>query len=106
MCSYHWVLCVLVEAFGHVQQLQSLNYNVRDNGHVEYLRGHNIEVTTLHKPSSKLKPNRFSISLTAFELVINIPDGFRTETVSDGYLIRTAVDFGVGLITNIKCAIC
>ena len=40
------------------------------------------------------------------ELVINIPDGFRTETVSDGYLIRrTAVDFGVGLITNIKCGV-
>ena len=44
--------------------LQSLNYNLfATTGTAEYLRGHNIEATTLHKPSSKRSSTRFSISL-------------------------------------------
>jgi carbamoyl-phosphate synthase/aspartate carbamoyltransferase len=88
--------------------LQGLNYNLfGTTGTAEYLRSHGVEITTLHKPSSKSKPNSIQyLSDGKIELVINIPDGFRTETVSDGYLIRrTAVDFGVGLITNIKCGV-
>ena len=88
--------------------LQGLNYNLfGTTGTAEYLRSHGVEITTLHKPSSKAKPNSIQyLSDGKIELVINIPDGFRTETVSDGYLIRrTAVDFGVGLITNIKCGV-
>ena len=40
------------------------------------------------------------------DLVINDPEYGDKETVTDGYLIRrTAVDFGVSLITNVKCAV-
>ena len=41
------------------------------------------------------------------ELVINISEGTtRKDEISSGYIIRrTAVDFGVGLITNVKCAV-
>ena len=40
------------------------------------------------------------------DLVINIPEGSRKDTViSDGYLLRrTTVDFGVSLLTNVKVA--
>ncbi|CAM9987458.1 unnamed protein product, partial [Laminaria digitata] len=40
------------------------------------------------------------------DLVINIPEGTKkTEEISAGYLIRrSSVDFGVSLITNVKCA--
>ena len=40
------------------------------------------------------------------DLVINVPEGSRKDTViSDGYLLRrTTVDFGVSLITNVKVA--
>lgn len=40
------------------------------------------------------------------DLVINIPEGSRKDTViSDGYLLRrTTVDFGVSLVTNVKVA--
>lgn len=41
------------------------------------------------------------------ELVINISEGTtRKDEISSGYVIRrTAVDYGIGLITNVKCAV-
>ena len=40
-------------------------------------------------------------------LVINISEGTtRKDEISSGYMIRrTAVDYGIGLITNVKCAV-
>lgn len=40
------------------------------------------------------------------ELVINISEGTnRKDEITSGYLIRrAAVDFGIGLVTNVKCA--
>ena len=40
-------------------------------------------------------------------MVINISDGTtRRDEISAGYLVRrAAVDFGIGLITNVKCAV-
>ena len=40
------------------------------------------------------------------DLTINIPEGTtRRDEISSGYLMRrAAVDFGCGLITNMKCA--
>lgn len=38
--------------------------------------------------------------------MINVPDSFNTEDATDGYQIRRcATDFGVSLITNVKCAV-
>ena len=41
------------------------------------------------------------------DLIINIPEGsIRRDEITAGYLMRRkAVDFGVSLLTNIKCAI-
>lgn len=41
------------------------------------------------------------------ELVINISEGTtRKDEISSGYMIRrTAVDYGIGLVTNVKCAV-
>jgi carbamoyl-phosphate synthase/aspartate carbamoyltransferase len=76
-------------------------------GTAQSLRDEGVEITTLHKPSSGKKPNsKEYLSNNKIDLVINVADGFRTENISEGYLIRrAAVDFGVGLITNLKCAI-
>lgn len=39
------------------------------------------------------------------DLVINVPEGGKKESVSNGYLLRrTTVDFGVALLTNVKVA--
>ena len=41
------------------------------------------------------------------ELVINISEGTtRRDEISSGYMIRrTSVDYGIGLVTNVKCAV-
>ena len=41
------------------------------------------------------------------ELVINISEGTtRKDEITSGYLIRRAsVDFGISLVTNVKCAV-
>ena len=66
-----------------------------------------VTIKTLHKPSSGKKPNSKDwLSNKKIDLVVVIPDGFRTDDVSEGYLIRrNTVDYGISLITNIKCAI-
>jgi len=63
-------------------------------------------VHCLHKPSSGKTPAAVDwLQQHRIDLVINDPEGSDKATVTDGYLIRrSAVDFGVSLITNIKCA--
>ena len=44
----------------------------------------------------------------SIDLLINISEGsaVRTDEITSGYIMRrAAVDFGVSLITNVKCAI-
>jgi carbamoyl-phosphate synthase/aspartate carbamoyltransferase len=57
---------------------------------------------TVHAPNSAIR----WIHEKKVDLVFNIPEGTtRDDEISAGYLMRrAAVDFGCGLITNMKCA--
>lgn len=77
-------------------------------GTAEYLISQGVKVTSLGKPSGdNSRPSVIEyISSGKIELVINVPEGSNREERSDGYLIRrAAVDFGVSLINNVKCAV-
>lgn len=97
---------MLVES---VQMLAAMGYKLCGTpGTAAFYREHGLEVTTLAKP-----PDEDELSAAAWirskrvQLVINVPEGTtRKEEITGGYLLRRcAVDFGVSLITNIKCAI-
>jgi len=66
-----------------------------------------IKITKVFKPLAKGTPNvKDLISENELDLIINITDSTSRENETDGYHIRrTAVDFGVSLITNEKSAI-
>jgi hypothetical protein len=64
-------------------------------------------VSAVYKTSSGKSPTATSlIQSRQVDLVINDPETGDREMVTDGYLMRrTAVDFGVSLITNVKNAV-
>jgi carbamoyl-phosphate synthase/aspartate carbamoyltransferase len=94
------------EFLDSVVALAKMKYNLfATEGTAEFYKGHGIDVTFLHKPSTKKEPNAHEyITSLNIDLVICISDvGASLDTISDGYLIRrAAVDFGVSLLTNIK----
>eukprot|EP00904_Undaria_pinnatifida_P012342 jgi/Undpi1/8238/HiC_scaffold_25.g10708.m1 len=88
-------------------------------GTAEYYCKHDVPTKTLAKPQDcRGSGNTTALDGTPLpnvveyikdgkvDLVINIPEGTKkTEEISAGYLIRrSSVDFGVSLITNVKCA--
>ena len=76
-------------------------------GTYDFYTSRNIPVTLLHKPSTNLEPNVKSyISEGKVDLVINIRDSKADSgSLTDGYHIRrTAVDFSVCLLTDVKLA--
>jgi len=92
-----------------IRRLQSLGYNIFATGGTKaYLDENGLkDVTELHKPSSGRTPNVVeALTSRKIDLVINDPENGDKEALTDGYLIRrTAVDFGVSLVTNTKVAI-
>jgi len=67
-------------------------------------------VTSVRLPTPPLQMDQSVLSWIKggkVDLVINIPEGTtRREEVTSGYLMRrAAVDFGISLLTNIKCAV-
>ncbi|KAF1318605.1 Carbamoyl-phosphate synthase, large subunit, partial [Globisporangium splendens] len=90
--------------------LEQMGYEIfATPGTAAHLKEHGVAATVLHKPCEQDKslPNVIDyISKGKIELVINVPEGSNNEELSSGYLIRrAAVDFGVSLINNIKCAV-
>jgi carbamoyl-phosphate synthase large subunit len=75
-------------------------------GTAEFLERYDIESRVLRWPLEGDQPNALDyIKDGKIDLVINIPKDFRKEELTNDYLIRrTAVDFGVPLITNIQLA--
>ena len=76
-------------------------------GTYDFYTSRNIPVTLLHEPSTNLEPNVKSyISEGKVDLVINIRDSKADSgSLTDGYHIRrTAVDFSVCLLTDVKLA--
>jgi carbamoyl-phosphate synthase/aspartate carbamoyltransferase len=82
-----------------------------------FKENHNLELTRLTKPvdaddEADCPKTGSASALTEIkdgdiELVINISEGTtRKDEITSGYLIRrAAVDFGVSLVTNLKCAV-
>jgi hypothetical protein len=96
--------------------LQEMGFNLfATKGTARALAEHQsgVECTILTKPSEEssdaaaksTKSAVWMVQEGQIDLVINITDSFRQQNVSDGYQIRRAsVDFGVSLISNLRCA--
>ena len=93
-----------------VKRLQALGYGIfATEGTRAFLEGVGgmTGVVELAKPSSGAVPSAVDfLKDKKLDLVINEPETGDKESTTDGYLIRrAAVDFGVPLITNAKCAV-
>jgi len=75
-------------------------------GTADFLAKHGIEPEVLSWPLDGGSPNALDVlRARAVDLVINIPKHFRREELTNDYIIRrTAVDFGIPLITNRQIA--
>ncbi len=77
-------------------------------GTAKYLEQNGLKnVSVLYKISQKKKPNISSfIKYKRFDLVINIPNGKKKKSITDGQLIRTKVlEKDIPLVTNVDVAI-
>ena len=95
-----------------IRRLQRLGYNIfateGTKNFLESAEGGGMRgVVALAKPSSGAAPSALDYLKTKkLDLVINEPETGDKESVTDGFLIRrAAIDFGVSLITNAKCAV-
>jgi carbamoyl-phosphate synthase large subunit len=75
-------------------------------GTAEFLDRNGVETTVLRWPLEGGSPNALDyLKQRKVDLVINIPKHFQKEELTNDYLLRrTAVDFGVPLITNRQLA--
>lgn len=75
-------------------------------GTANFMRVNGIEAKVLYWPLENKEPNTLKfIKDGKIDLVINIPKNIEREELDNDYLIRrTAVDFGVPLITNLQLA--
>jgi len=96
-----------------VEQLLSMGYQLAGTpGTADFYTAHGLKIAKVLKsgdkdPASSGSPTPAAIDWIekrVVDLVVNIPEGStRREEVTSGYLIRrAAVDFGAGLLTNIK----
>ena len=88
--------------------LQKLNYSLYGSlGTAKFLKRNGIEITPLYMPLTKRSPNILDyLKENKFDLVLNIPkSNMKTELKNDYLIRRTAVDFEIPLITDIKVAI-
>ncbi len=75
-------------------------------GTVDFMKTNGVNARVLHWPSENKEPSTISyIADGKIDLVINIPKSIEKEELDNDYLIRrTAIDFGVSLITNLQLA--
>ncbi len=75
-------------------------------GTADFLRADGLDVELVHWPRSDEQPNAKEIlTERKVDLVINIPKDFQREELTNDYIIRrTAVDYGIPLITNLQLA--
>ena len=99
-----------------MQQLRDMGFQLMGTpGTAEYFSLHGINMKSMSKPEASMTSSSMDsddsvlkwIKNKSIDLVINIPEGTtRNDEVSAGYLMRrAAVDYGVSLLTNIKCAV-
>jgi len=72
----------------------------------QFLMDNGLQTTLLYKPSSGQKPSIIEyLSSGELDLVVNVPENLTRSEQTNGYKIRrTAVDFGVPLISNLQLA--
>lgn len=98
-----------------VSILSKLGYKLYATpGTAEYYKKKlNIEMTSVTKPTSESdegddeSPGALKVIRNGeIEMLINISDGtFSKDEITAGYLMRrSCVDFGISLVTNVKCA--
>jgi len=95
------------EFLSSAKKLKRLGYNLyASGGTAEFLKKNGVFAEMLHWPLDDKKPNIIDyLKSGRIDLVINIPKNNMKEELENDYIIRrTAVDFEVGLITNIKIA--
>ncbi len=75
-------------------------------GTAEFLKNEGIDTELVYWPLDKKSPNAIELLKSGeIDLVINIPKDFNEEELTNDYMIRrTAVDFGVPLLTNVQLA--
>lgn len=75
-------------------------------GTAEFLEKEGLKTDSVFWPLENKKPNALDIIKNReIDLVINIPKDFQKEELTNDYIIRrTAVDFGIPLITNLQLA--
>jgi carbamoyl-phosphate synthase large subunit len=76
------------------------------HGTAQFMRDNGMKATVLHWPLENKEPNTLSyIADGKIDLVINIPKTVEKRELDNDYLIRrTAIDFGVPLLTNLQLA--
>jgi len=98
-----------VEFLPAAQLLQRMGFTLYGTpGTVDFFAQHGVKMHILHKPSYVDKSPQILDYLKnkKIDLVINIPHSSDPSELTDGYHIRrTAVDFSIPLITNIKTAV-
>ena len=75
-------------------------------GTVDFMKTNGVRAKVLYWPLDNKEPNTISyITDGKIDLVVNIPKNIEREELDNDYLIRrTAIDFGVPLITNLQLA--
>ena len=75
-------------------------------GTADFLSDNGLNPEVVHWPLEETYPNALDLlKAREVDLVINIPKDFRKEELTNDYIIRrTAVDFGIPLITNLQLA--
>ena len=89
------------------RRLQSMGVEFfATRGTADFMREGGLETTVLRWPLEGGEPNALDyIRERKVDLVINIPKHFDKEELTNDYMIRrSAVDFGVPLITNLQLA--
>lgn len=96
---------LLEEVVHHVWQLHAMGYELMATAETQpFLQAKGIPCTTIHYADSDKKPNiRTLISNEEIDLVVNLPSlsmSGGTEQKNNYITRRTAVDFGIPLLTN------
>eukprot|EP00466_Bigelowiella_natans_P007526 jgi/Bigna1/92959/estExt_fgenesh1_pm.C_1150005 len=96
-----------VEFLESARELIKLGYKIFATKKTsEYLNKNGVKATLVYKPSQNQEPSIITyLKDGKIDLLINIPEHFGQQELTDGYRIRrTAVDFNVSLISNLKVA--
>lgn len=89
------------------KKLIEMGYKIyATRGTSTFLAKEGIQSEPLYWPLEKKQPNVLDfIQQKKFDLIINIPKNYEKEELTNDYTIRRgATDYGIPLITNIKCA--